>query len=493
MQCESVGLLTDLYQLTMASGYWKSGHVDTEGVFNLSFRSNPFGGGYSIACGLGYVADFIRRYRFHDHDIEWLAGLRGNDKQPLFSEAFLAYLSELHLTVDIDGLPEGTVVFPHEPILRVKGPLIQCQLLETPLLNMINFQTLIATKASRICTAAQGDPVIEFGLRRAQGFDGAMAASRAAFIGGCESTSNVLAARAFGIRPRGTHAHSWVMTFDSELESFKAYAEAMPNNCILLVDTYDTLQGVRNAVEIGRWLRERGSRLVGVRLDSGDLAYLSIEARKILDDAGFEDAVIVASNELNEHVITSLKDQGAAISVWGVGTELVTAYDQPALGAIYKLAAVRAKDGEWRPKIKLSEQLVKVNMPGFCQVRRFRSETGFIADMIWDELEPPSEPFTLVDPHDPLRHKPIPPGADFEDLLVPVCRRGEIIGDVPAPSAARARTLSQLDALHPGIRRFLNPHEYPVGLEQGLHDTRMRLMLAARSDVATARSKRTRG
>jgi nicotinate phosphoribosyltransferase len=483
---QSVGLLTDLYQLTMAYGYWKSGELETEGVFNLTFRENPFKGGYSISCGLGYVIEFLKSYRFEPSDIEYLATLTGNDDQPLFESEFLAYLGDLELSCDVEAVPEGTVVFPQEPLLRVMGPLLQCQLLETPLLNMMNFQTLIATKASRICAAAQGDPVIEFGLRRAQGFDGAMAASRAAFIGGCDSTSNVLAARTFGIPPRGTHAHSWVMTFDSELEAFLAYSEAMPNNCILLVDTYDTLQGVRNAVEVGQRLRARGSRLAGIRLDSGDLAYLSIEARKILDAAGFADAVIVASNELNEAVISSLKDQGAAIDVWGVGTELVTALDQPALGAIYKLAAVRRQSGTWEPRIKLSEQAVKVNTPGVCQVRRFRVGTEFIADMIYDEMQAPVEPFFLIDPMDRTRHKPIEEGTAYEDLLVPVARQGAIVYEAPSPVEARQKAREQLQGFHPSIRRFLYPHQYPVGLDKDLHDTKTALILAAREEVGRA-------
>ena len=368
--------------------------------------------------------------------------------------------------------------------MRIRGPLIQCQLLETPLVNIINFQSLIATKASRVCEAAQGDRVIEFGLRRAQGFDGALAASRAAYIGGCESTSNVLAGKLFGIPPRGTHAHSWVMIFESELEAFQAYAEALPNNCILLVDTYDTLQGVRNAVEIGGWLRERGSELAGIRLDSGDLAYLSIEARKILDEAEFPDAVIVASNELDEHVITSLKDQGARINVWGVGTKLITAWDQPALGAVYKLAAVRRTNGVWEPRVKLSEHAAKVNIPGFSQVRRFQRDGEFIADMIWDELDPPAGIAEIVDPMDSTRWKKLPPDAAHEDLLQPVYRQGRLVAEIPAPQEARGRTLEQLSSFHPGIRRFLNPHEYPVGLDRGLHDTRMRLILEARTEVA---------
>lgn len=487
----SLGLLTDLYQLTMAYGYWRSGEIETEGAFHLHFRTTPFEGGYSIACGLGYVVDFVDSFRFTDDDIAYLDGLRGNDGERLLERDFLDYLRRLELTCDIAALPEGTVVFPQEPLVRVQGPLIQCQLLETPLVNMVNFQTLIATKASRVCAAAQGDPVIEFGLRRAQGFDGALAASRAAYIGGCESTSNVLAAKIFGIPARGTHAHSWVMIFDSEVEAFQAYAEAMPNNCVLLVDTYDSLQGVHHAVQIGRWLRSRGSRLAGVRLDSGDLAYLSIEARKILDRAGFEDALIVASNELNEHVIGSLKDQGARIDVWGVGTELVTSYDQPALGAIYKLSAVRRSGGEWQHRIKLSEQAVKVNTPGLCQVRRFRSGSEYVGDMIWDELNPPSGDLMMIDPKDSTRRRRFEAATPFTDLLVPVYRAGRRVYQVPAPVESRRYAQEQLAMFHPGIKRFLNPHEYPVGLERRLHEIKTRLILDARRSVVEARKQTT--
>jgi nicotinate phosphoribosyltransferase len=296
--------------------------------------------------------------------LEFLATLTGDDGKPLFESAFLEYLRALRFTCDVDAIPEGTVAFPHEPLLRITGPILQCQLLETALLNLINFQSLIATKAARVCLATQGEPVLEFGLRRAQGLDGGLAASRAAYIGGCAATSNVLAGKTFDIPVRGTHAHSWVMAFDDEREAFSAYAKAMPNNCVFLVDTYDTLEGVRRAVETGKWLRERGHEMVGIRLDSGDLAWLSVEARKILDNGGFPKALIVASNDLDEHIIASLKAQGAQINVWGVGTKLITAFDQPALGGVYKLGAIRGDDGRWVYKVKLSEQAAKVSTPG---------------------------------------------------------------------------------------------------------------------------------
>ncbi|HXT99615.1 MAG TPA: nicotinate phosphoribosyltransferase, partial [Polyangia bacterium] len=324
-------LLTDLYQLTMAYGYWKSARADDEAVFSLFFRKAPFGSGYTVACGLAPVIDYIEGFRFQPDDLEYLGGLTGNDGGRLFEKAFLDYLAELRPAVTVHGIPEGTVVFPHEPLLRIQGPILQCQLLETALLNIINFDTLVATKAARVCLAAQGDSVLEFGLRRAQGRDGALAASRAAHVGGCAATSNVLAGKCFGIPVRGTHAHSWVMSFDTEREAFQAYADVMPNNCVFLVDTYDTLEGVHNAIAVARDLRRRGKELVGIRLDSGDLAWLSVQARKLLDEAGFPNAIIVASNDLDEHLIQSLKAEGAAIGVWGVGTKLCTAYDQPAL------------------------------------------------------------------------------------------------------------------------------------------------------------------
>ncbi|MCC7528467.1 MAG: nicotinate phosphoribosyltransferase, partial [Candidatus Melainabacteria bacterium] len=279
---ESLSLLTDLYQLTMAYGHWKSGSYTKDAVYHLSFRKNPFNGGYAVACGLATMVDFINHFRFDTTDTGYLATLKGQDDRPLFEEKFLDYLSNLRLNVDINAVPDGTIIFAHEPLVRVTGPIIQCQLLETALLNMFNFQTLIATKAARIREAAGDKSILEFGLRRAQGLDGGLTASLAAYIGGCDATSNVLAGKLFGIPVSGTHAHSWVMSFADELEAFKAYAQAMPNNCVFLVDTYDTIDGVANAIEAARWLKKTGHQFLGIRLDSGDLAYLSVEARKML-------------------------------------------------------------------------------------------------------------------------------------------------------------------------------------------------------------------
>jgi nicotinate phosphoribosyltransferase len=479
-----LGLLTDLYQLTMAYGYWKLGRGQEEAVFHLSFRQHPFAGGFTLACGLATVVDFVQRFAFTPEDLTYLATLQGHDNQPLFEPAFCRYLQDLRLTCDIDAIPEGTVVFPHEPLVRVKGPLLQCQLLETALLNMVNFPTLVATKAARICQAAKGEGVLEFGLRRAQAMDGALTASRAAYVGGCAATSNVLAGRLFGIPVKGTHAHSWVMCFGDEAEAFAAYAQVMPHNVVLLVDTYDTLQGVRHAVEVGRQLQAQGRKLLGIRLDSGDLAYLSMEARKMLDEAGLNDTAIVASNDLDEQIIMSLKDQGAAINVWGVGTRLATAYDQPALGGVYKLAALRDAGlaTTWRHKIKLSEQLVKTSIPGILQVKRFRIGGEYRADMIFDELllPPPANDGMMVDPMDDTRRRALPPNAQTEELLVPVFRGGQLVYEPPALEAIRARAQVQLASFHSGIKRFVNPHQYPVGLEKNLFELRHRMMLETR-------------
>ena len=480
----SLALLTDLYQLTMAHGYWKLGRIDEEAAFHLFFRTNAFGGGYTVAAGLAYVLDFLRDLRFEESDLGFLSTLTGNDGRALFDEGFLDHLRTLDFRFDMDAVPEGTVVFPHQPLLRVTGPLLQCQLLETPLLDMINFQTLVATKAARVCAAADGDPVLEFGLRRAQGIDGALAASRAAYVGGCAATSNVLAGKLFGIPLRGTHAHSWVMSFDDERRAFGEYARVMPNNCVFLVDTYDTLDGVRHAIEAGRRLRERGVEMIGVRLDSGDLAYLSIEARRMLDDAGFESAAIVASNDLDEHIIASLKDQGAAVNMWGVGTKLATAYDQPALTGVYKLTALRRPGEGWQPKVKISEQTAKVSTPGVLQVRRYFQGSAFVADMTYDLDLGIEDDLIIVDPADSTRLKRVPRGLESEDLLLPMVRDGQVIYEEPGIEDIRARARTQIRHLHPAVLRFMNPHEYPAGLERRLHELRTRLILEARGHGA---------
>ena len=472
--------LTDLYQLTMAQAYRSSGKAETEAVFHLFFRRNPFGGGFAVACGLSRVLDLLQDFRFGEQDLAYLALQAGNDGRPLFDPSFLHELSELRLACDVDAVPEGTVVFPYEPLLRVRGPLLQAQLVETALLNSVNFETLIATKAARVVLAARGDEVIDFGLRRAQGIDGGLSASRAAFVGGCTATSNVLAGRLLGLPVRGTHAHSWVMAWDGEEESFETWARVQPNNCVFLVDTYDTLEGVRRAAAVALRMRERGQRAIGIRLDSGDLAYLSIEARKILDGAGLPEMKVVASNDLDEHLIASLKEQGARIDVWGVGTRLLTGGDQAALGGVYKLGAVRGPDGAWRHKVKVSEQAAKTSNPGIQQVRRFSGPDGFVADVIYDAETGLADAPMVVDPLDPTRRRRIPAGTPFQDLLLPVVRAGRVVYQAPPLEATRAHAREQVARLHSGIRRFVNPHQYPVGLALELHELKNRLVLEAR-------------
>jgi len=492
----SLSLLTDLYQVTMAYGYWKSKTAEKEAVFNLYFRKNPFNGGFTIACGLANVVGYINNFSFSKKDLRYLSTLTGNDGLPMFEAEFIAYLASMKLTCSIEAIPEGTVVFPNEPLVRVSGPILQCQLLETPLLNLINFESLIATKAARLRLVAGTDTLLEFGLRRAQGVDGGMTASRAAYIGGCDATSNVLAGKLYDIPVRGTHAHSWVMSFDTEQQAFDTYADVLPNNVTLLVDTYDTLQGVRHAIETGKKLAQRGHKLAGIRLDSGDLAYLSIEARKLLDAAGFRDTAIVASNDLDETIINSLKQQGAQINTWGVGTKLVTGYDQPALGGVYKLAALRNETaatpaGAWEYKMKLSEQAIKISTPGIQQVRRYRDERGFMADMIFDSERDGSghhladKPTTMIDPLDFTKRRRFTAEQPYEDLLVPVFQDGTCIYTLPSIHDVRARVQTQLANLHPGVKRFVNPHTYPVGLEKSLHELKTDLILKLREGATS--------
>jgi nicotinate phosphoribosyltransferase len=474
---DSLALLTDLYEITMAHGYWKVGMADRDSVFHVTFRQNPFGGGYTIACGLEYVIEYLRNFAFEKSDLDFLAGTKDNAGKPLLEKNFLRYLGGLTISCDVDAVPEGTVVFPQEPMLRIRGPLLQCQLMETVILNILNFQSLIATKASRVMLAAQGDPVLEFGLRRAQGFDGGLAASRAAYIGGCSATSNVLAGKVFGIPVAGTHSHSWVMAFDTEREAFEEYARIMPDNCIFLVDTYQTLAGVLQAAETAKGLRARGSEMTGIRLDSGDLASLSIEARKILDAEGFPDAKIVASNEMDEYIIESLKHQGAKIDLWGVGTKLATAYDQPALGGVYKLSALRKDGGDWEYKMKVSDHGAKTSTPGILQIRRFRKESENIADAILEEGADPAGECIIVDPNDVSHKETIPGDAEFSDLLIPVMRGGKAVYASPPISEMKKAAAENLSSFPPGIKRFIYPHLYPVGLELGLYRKKITLAL----------------
>lgn len=465
-------LLTDFYQLTMASGYWKLGMHEDNAVFHLLFRKNPFKDNHALSCGLGSVVDFLEQWTFQQDDLDYLATLKDGKQLPMFESGFLDYLANMRFTCDIDAVPEGTIIFPNEPVLRIQGPLIQCQLLESALLNILNFQTLIASKAARVCLAAAGDDVMEFGLRRAQGPDGALSASRAAYIGGCAATSNTLAGKLYDIPVRGTHAHSWVTAFPSEQEAFAAYTTVMPNNSVLLVDTFDTLEGVAHAIEAGRQMRAQGAELAAIRLDSGDMTDLSVKARRMLDDAGFKTTGIIASNSLDEYLITDLKQNGAQISAWGVGTSLVTAYDHPALDGVYKMSALQHADGKWEYKIKLSEQEVKISNPGRHQVRRFFSGENFFTDIIYDlELGIPEAPEAILfDKHTSRIHI-----NDYDaavDLLQPLYSRGKLVQEKKSIHAIRKDAMKE-------SKRFQEQHhtqEYPVGLETKLHELKLSMI-----------------
>lgn len=481
----SLALLTDLYELTMAYGYWKSAMSDHEAVFHVCFRRKPFNGGFAISSGLHAVIAFLQDFHFTATDLQYLATLKTADGSPLFEKDFLTYLEQLRFTCDVDAVVEGDIVFPYQPLIRVQGPLLLCQLIESALLNLTNFSTLISTKAARMTLAAKGEPVFEFGLRRAQGVDGAMTASRAAYIGGCTATSNVLAGKVWGIPVSGTMAHSWVMAFDSEIEAFKTFAQAMPHNCVFLVDTFDSLEGVKKAIEIGKWLQEQGKTFVGIRLDSGDLAYLSIESRKLLDAAGFTSATILASNELDETLIGDLKAQGAQISVWGVGTHLVTGSTQPALDGVYKLSAIRKnKDYKWDYKLKLSEQMTKVSNPGILQVRRYYHPTmGYSGDAIYDIHLDLKGGCVIVDPFDKTRRKKLGDNLESRDLLQPIFRKGKLVYKEPSLVEIQAYAKSELNKFDKSIKRFYNPHTYPVGLEKSLYELKIALVEKIRENL----------
>jgi nicotinate phosphoribosyltransferase len=462
-------LVTDFYQLTMLQGYRRAGLRRRAACFDLFFREPPFGGGFAVWAGLDEALAYLEGLRFREEELAWLAD------EGTFDRGFVEGLRELRFTGDVDAAPEGSLAFPNEPLLRVTAPLEEAQLVETALLNVLNFQTLIATKAARVCLEAGlgADNVMEFGLRRAQGQDGARTAVRAAYIGGCAATSNVDAAREYGVPAGGTHAHSWVLAFPSELEAFRAYAGSFPERAILLVDTYDTLRsGVPNAIRVAKELRERGQRLFGVRLDSGDLAYLSVETRKLLDEAGCPDVKIVASNNLDEVIIHDLVAQGASIDVYGVGTKLTTGWGDPALSGVYKLSAIQDEGGAWQPRLKLSEGGKKATLPGRKQVWRLRGRDGEpLAD--WIELEgeePGADGVWGYHPTRALQRTRYEDHHSAEPLLVPVMRGGRRLEPGPPLKELRERAREELKKLHPTMRRLLNPHEYKVSLGPKLKD-----------------------
>lgn len=471
-----VALNTDLYELTMAQGFWESGLADSEGCFNVFFRDSPFGSGYAVACGMGQVADLVESFRFDDESISYLADIQAPGGGPMFKRAFLDYLRDFRMRVSVSAIPEGEVVFPREPMVRVIGPVIDCQLLETALLNLVNFQTLVATKTARVIHAAEGHPVSDFGLRRAQGPDGGLAVARASFIGGAANTSNVLAGRIYDIPVFGTHAHSWVMAFPTEIEAFRAFAESSPKNCVFLLDTYDVRQGIANAIAVAKEMEGRGERLAAIRIDSGDLAKLSKETRRAFDEAGLPYVRISVSNDLDEYTIQSLLAQGAPIDSFGVGTKLATCDPQPSLGGVYKLSATRGTgQSAWRPVMKLSEQLYKRTIPGIQHIRRYYDEAGCpVGDMIVVDEVAREGSTQIIDVLDPLTTYDMT-GKDFVEMLVPLVEGGARVGEPESIRVAKARCREALMHLDPAFRRFLNPQTYPVGLEPGLADLRQEL------------------
>lgn len=471
MSDRNLTLLTDLYELTMMQGYFKEKEQNETVIFDAFYRNNPDNNGYAICAGLEQVIEYIKNLHFDKDDIDYLRSVG------LFDEDFLDYLKDFHFTGDIYAIPEGTVVFPREPLVKVIAPIMEAQLVETALLNIINHQSLIATKAARVVHAAQGDGVMEFGLRRAQGPDAGIYGARAAMIAGCIGTSNVLAGKLFDVPVKGTHAHSWIMSFPDELTAFRTYARLYPSACILLVDTYDTLKsGVPNAIRVFSEMRRAGIPLTfyGIRLDSGDLAYLSKEAKKMLDEAGFTDAVISASNDLDETLISSLKLQGAAINSWGVGTNLITSKDCPSFGGVYKLAAIMDKTtGKFIPKIKLSENAEKITNPGNKTIQRiYNKATGkIIADLIClaDEKYDTSQPLLIFDPDQTWKKTQLTPDSyTMRELMIPVFKNGQCVYQSPKVMDIQAYCKHELGTLWEESLRLEFPHRTHVDLSEPL-------------------------
>lgn len=457
-------MMTDLYQLTMMYGYMKTGMRGNIATFDMFYRSKDESTSYAIMAGLEQLIDYFRNLRFEDEDLEYLRGLN------IFDEEFMQELKQFKFHGDVYAVPEGTVVFPGEPLIRVTAPIFEAQLVETALLNIINHQTLIATKASRVARAAQGDTVMEFGLRRAQGPDAGIYGARAAIIGGCKSTSNVLTGEMYSIPIAGTHAHSWVMSFPDEITAFRKYAEMFPTSCLLLVDTYDTLRsGVPNAIQVFNELRAKGYEPVGIRLDSGDLAYLSREARKMLDEAGYPNTIICASGDLDENLIQNLKLQGAAINTWGVGTKLITSEDCPSLGGVYKMSA-ETIDGKVIPKIKISENPVKITNPGIKRLWRIYDSQGMaVADLISLEHETydSTRPLTIYDPVNTWKSMTLTEYS-MKELQTQIIDHGQIVYESPSLSEIQKHCREDMDTFWDQYKRLLNPHRYKVDLSDSL-------------------------
>ncbi len=470
-------LLTDLYQLTMLNGYFEKNVHEDVVVFDMFFRKNACNGGYTIVCGIDQFVEYINNIHFSDEDIDYLKSLN------LFSDKFLAFLKDFKFTGDIYAVEEGTIMFPNEPIITVKAPLYQAQLIETNLLNIVNFQSLIATKAARVCCAAQGDPVFEFGLRRAQGPDAGIYGARAAIIGGCKATANVLAGKMFDVPVIGTQAHSWVQKFDTELEAFEAYANTYPDKCLLLVDTYSVLNsGLPNAIKVFKDLKANGHKPLGIRLDSGDLQYLSKECKKALDKEGFDNISITASNDLDEYTITSLKAEGAAINSWGVGTKLITSADSPSLGGVYKLSAT-FKGNSIEPKIKLSENPEKISNPGYKKVVRiYNEDMKAQADLIMlqDEFIDCSQDLTIFHPTYTWKTKTLK-NFTIKELLKPVFINGKCVYKPKSVMDVRNHVKDELNSFWEEYRRLLNPEVYKVDLSKKLWDLKSTMIDLKRS------------
>lgn len=464
---ENYTMLTDFYEITMANGFFNEGYKDRTVYFDLFFRTVPDGGGFAIMAGVEQAIEYLKNLHFSDEDIEYLRG------KNLFSEGFLKYLADFKFTCDVWAIPEGTPIFPGEPIVTVKGPAIQAQFVETMLLLTINFQTLIATKANRIARAAEGRAVMEFGARRAQGAYAAIYGARAAYIGGCPGTSNVLTDRKYGVPALGTMAHSWVQMFDSEYEAFCAYAKNYPDDTTLLIDTYNVLKsGLPNAIKcFDEVLKPMGKRPKGVRIDSGDITYLSKKCRKILDQAGYSDCAIVASNSLDEYIIRDMLIQGAKIDSFGVGERLITSKSNPVMGGVYKLVAVEKEDGTIEPKIKISENVAKITTPCFKQVYRlYDLETDkAIADVItlFDEKIEYNKPYELFDPEFTWKRKKVE-NFYVRPLLQRMFKNGECVYKSPSTKEIKDYCKDQLDTLWDELKRFENPHKYYVDLSQSL-------------------------
>ncbi len=473
MNDRNLTLLTDFYELTMGNGYLENGLADTVCCFDLYFRKVPDNGGFAVMCGLEQAINYIKKLSFTDEDIAYL-----RDKK-IFSEKFLDYLRNFKSSCDVWAIPEGTPVFPNEPLVIVKGPAIQAQLMETMLLLCINHQCLIATKAARIVKAADGRAVMEFGSRRAQGSDGAIYGARAAYIGGCAGTACTISDKEMGTPALGTMAHSWVQMFDSELDAFRAYAKCYPDACLLLVDTYNVLKsGIPNAIKVFNELRAEGHEPAGIRIDSGDITYLSRKARKMLDDAGFPNAKICISNSLDEYIIEDILRQGACIDSFGVGERLITSRSEPVFGGVYKLTAVE-KDGQIIPKIKLSENVTKITTPDFKEIWRFYDKTTgkAIADLItcYGEEVDDTKPYTIFDPEHPYKKKTV---TDFtaKKLLVQIFDKGECVYESPSATEIRDFCHEQIGTLWSEVTRFENPHEYYVDLSKKLWDKKNDLL-----------------